>query len=398
MKALVWRGDRTLDIESVEDARIEAPTDVLMRITSTAICGTDLHIYEGRMGEVDGMVIGHEPLGVVAEVGSAVVSIRKGDRVVVPTHICCGFCYNCVRGYSASCLTTNPGLAGAAYGYPGMGPYRGTQTELVRIPFADANCLRLPGEPGDEWEHDFVLLADAFPTGYHATELAQVSTGDSVAIFGAGAIGLLAAYSALQLRGATEVYVVDYIPERLAKAGELGALPIDFRAGDPVEQILEQRGRLRKRAGSTWRGEDIMSGVNCGIDAIGFQARDRADPTREKPDQVIHDLARLINPDGRLGIVGVFLPDDAKPVGEIEKRGDLLVPWQTLFKKGITIGMGRDPDERYNTQLRDLIIAGRARPGQIVSHRLPLSQAPAAFQKFDQRVDGYIKVILDPQT
>jgi glutathione-independent formaldehyde dehydrogenase len=255
MKAVVWRGDRTLEIETVEDARLEAPTDVLMRLTSTAICGTDLHIYEGRMGEVTGMVIGHEPLGVVEAVGLAVVSIRKGDRVVVPTHICCGFCYNCVRGYSASCLTTNPGSAGAAYGYPGMGPYRGTQTELVRIPFADANCLRLPGEPGDAWEHDFVLLADAFPTGYHATELAQVSTGDSVAIFGAGAIGLLTAYCALHLRGATEVYVVDYIPERLAKAGELGAIPIDFRAGDPVEQILEQRGRTRTHAGATWRGK-----------------------------------------------------------------------------------------------------------------------------------------------
>ena len=209
MQAVVWRGDRTVDIETVEDAGLEAPTDVLLRLTSTAICGTDLHIYEGRMGEVNGMVIGHEPLGVVEEVGSAVVSIRKGDRVVVPTHICCGFCYNCLRGYSASCLTTNPGSAGAAYGYPGMGPYRGAQTQWLRVPFADANCLRLPGEPGDQWEHDFVLLADAFPTGYHANELAQVSKGDSVAIFGAGAIGLLAAYCALHLRGATEVYVVD---------------------------------------------------------------------------------------------------------------------------------------------------------------------------------------------
>ena len=395
MKAVVWRGDRTLDIENVEDARIEAPTDVLMHITSTAICGTDLHIYEGRMGEVNGLVIGHEPLGVVEEVGSCVVSIKKGDRVVVPTHICCGFCYNCVRGYTASCLMTNPGSAGAAYGYPGMGSYRGTQTELVRVPFADMNCLRLPGEPGDEWEHDFVLLADAFPTGYHATELAQVSTGDNVAIFGAGAIGLLTAYCSL-MRGATEVYVVDYIPARLEKAGELGAIPIDFRVGDPVEQILEQRSRFRKNAGTTWRGEDSMSGVNCGIDAIGFQARDRANPSREKPDQVIHDLARLINPNGHLGIVGVFLPNDAKPVGELEKHGELAVPWQTLFKKSVSIGMGRDNDERYNTQLRDMIIAGRAKPGQIVSHRLPLSQAPDAFDKFDKREDGYIKIVLDP--
>src|SRR5690242_6024478 len=245
MKAVVWRGNRTVAIETVEDARLEAPTDVLLRLTSTAICGTDLHIYEGRMGNINGMVIGHEPVGIVEAVGSAVVSIRPEDRVVVPTHICCGFCYNCVRGYSASCLTTNPGSAGAAYGYPDMGPYRGAQTELLRVPFADANCLRMPGEPGDQWEYDFVLLADTFPTGYHATELAQVSKGDSVAIFGAGAIGLLAAYSALHLRGATELYMVDYIPERLEKAGEMGAIPIDFRQVDPVEQILEQRRRFR---------------------------------------------------------------------------------------------------------------------------------------------------------
>lgn len=396
MKAVIWRGDMLLEVEDMEEACIEVQTDILLRVTSSAVCGTDLHIYEGRMGNADGLVIGHEPLGVVEEVGSAVASVKKGDRVVVPAHICCGFCYNCVRGYSASCLMVNPGLAGAAYGYPHMGQYRGAQTELLRVPFADANCLRLPGEPGDDWEHDFVLLADAFPTGYHATELAGVAPGESVAIFGAGAVGLMAAYSAL-LRGASEIYVVDYIPERLEMAGVLGAIPIDFRAGDPVEQILRLRNRVRKNAGATWRGEESMSGVNCGIDAIGFQARDHADPTRENPGQVIHDLARLINPNGRLGIVGVFLPDDARPVGEIEKRGDLAVPWQTLFKKNITIGMGRDNDEKYNAQLRDMIIAGRARPGQIVSQRLPLSQAPDAFQKFDQRLDGYIKIVLDPR-
>jgi glutathione-independent formaldehyde dehydrogenase len=140
-----------------------------------------------------------------------------------------------------------------------------------------------------------------------------------------------------------------------------------------------------------------MGGVDCGIDAIGFQARDRADPSREKPDQVIHDLARLINPNGRLSITGVFLPNDAKPVGELERRGDLAVPWQTLFRKGITVGMGRDHDKRYNTQLRDLIIAGRAKPSEIVTQRLPLREAPDAFRRFDQRTDGYIKVVLDPR-
>lgn len=396
MKAVVVRGPGEIAVATSDDARIEAPTDALMRVTSSAICGTDLHIYEGRMGDVAGMVIGHEPLGVVEEVGAAVASIRVGDRVTVPTHICCGFCANCVRGYTDACLTTHPGSAGAAYGYPGMGSYRGAQADLVRVPFADANCLRLPGEPGDHWEHDFVLLADAFPTGYHATALAHVLPGDSVAIFGAGAIGLLAAYSALTLRGASVVYVVDNIPARLEKAGEIGAIPINFEQGDPAEQILERQGRARKSGGVTWRGEEAMSGVDCGIDAIGFQARDFSDPARENPEVVIHALARVLNPTGRLGIAGVFLPHDARPNSELEARGDLAIPWAELFRKDIMIGMGRDHDERYNMRLRDLIIAGRAKPSVIVSHRLPLADAPDAFRRFDQREDGYIKVVLDP--
>ena len=205
MRAVTLTGPRQVAVEAVADAEVEAATDALLRVTSSAICGTDLHFYDGRMGAEPGMVIGHEPLGVVEEIGSAVTSVRPGDRVVVPTHICCGFCPSCVHGYSGACLTTNPGKAGAAYGYPGMGGYRGAQAEFVRVPFADANCLRLPGEPGDEYEHDFVLLADALPTGYHATVLAGVHPGDSVAIYGAGAIGLLTAYCALRLRGAAVV-------------------------------------------------------------------------------------------------------------------------------------------------------------------------------------------------
>ena len=397
MKAVVCTGTRKVAVQNVDDPRIEAPTDILLRVTSSAICGTDLHIYEGRMGDVAGMVIGHEPLGVVEEVGPAVVSVKRGDRVTVPTHICCGFCYNCVRGFTDACLMTNPGQAGAAYGYPHMGTYRGTQAELLRVPFADENCLRLPGEPGDDWEHDFVLLADAFTTGYHATELAQVTRGDSVAIFGAGTIGLLAAYSALHLRGAAEVYVVDNVASRLAKAEEIGATPIDFGQGDPAEQILERRRRTRHSAGATWRGEDAMDGVDCGIDAIGFQARDWTDPRRENPTIVIHALARLVRPSGRLGIAGVFLPHDAKPNDPLEAKGDLAVPWPELFRKDVAIGMGRDHDKRYMAPLRDLIIAGRAKPSVVVTQRLPLTDAPDAFARFDRREDGYIKIVLDPR-
>lgn len=393
MRAVVFQHPRELTVQTVPDAELEQATDVLIRITSSAICGTDLHIYEGRMGEPTGMVIGHEPLGVVEEVGSEVVSVRPGDRVTVPTHICCGFCASCVSGRSAECLMTNPPQAGAAYGYPGMGDYRGAQAELLRVPFADANCLRLPGEPGDENEDDFVLLADAFPSGYHATELAGVSTGDSVVVFGAGAIGLLATYCA-RLRGAADIYVVDNIPERLDKAGELGAIPIDFTAADPVEQILEAR--RRRRDNVAYRGEDALAGVTCGIDAIGFQARDREHPSTENPHWVIDALGQLVHPGGRLGIIGVFVDEDPGASGELERNGVLAVPWGTLFKKGITIGMGRDHDERYNGRLRDLIVSGQARPSTIVSHHVELEQAPEAYRPFDERRDGYLKVVLRP--
>jgi glutathione-independent formaldehyde dehydrogenase len=394
MEAIVFQRVREVSAESVADPELEAPTDALIRVTSSAICGTDLHIYEGRMGEPTGMVIGHEPLGVVEEVGSSVVSVKPGDRVTVPTHICCGFCARCVIGRNAECLINNPGNVGAAYGYPGMGGYRGAQAELLRVPFADANCLRLPGEPGDQWEDDFVLLADAFPTGYHATELAGVSAGDSVAVFGAGAIGLLAAYCA-RMRGASDVYVVDNIPERLDKAGEMGFQPVDFSAGDPVEQILEARRRVRSRS-AAWRGEEALTGVACGIDAIGFQARAREDPSAENPQWVIEALAELVQPGGRLGIIGVFLDHDQHAAGELERRGALAVPWGTLFKKDIAIGMGRDQDERYNGRLRDLIVTGHARPSTIVSHRVPLSEAPDAYRHFDARRDGFLKVVLRP--
>jgi glutathione-independent formaldehyde dehydrogenase len=273
---------------------------------------------------------------------------------------------------------------------PGMGPFRGSQAELVRVPFADANCVVLPGIPGDEHEDDFVLIADAWVTGWHATELAGVRAADTVAVFGAGAVGLLAAYSA-QLRGASEVYSVDLIGERLDKAAELGFVPIDARQGDPVEQIRELR---RVRPGACPPGEEEMAGVMAGIDAVGFQARDRRHPDREDPRQVIDDLVRLVNPTGRLGIAGVFTATDAAPAPQGgHADGSLRVPWAALFNKGVTVGFGRTHDRRYTTHLRDLIISGRARPGQIVTHHEPLENAPAIYDRFDRRADGIIKAV-----
>ncbi len=393
MRAVVLEETRKIVVRDVRDAEMRESADVLLRITSTAICGTDLHFYEGRMRGIEGGIIGHEPLGVVEEVGSTVVNVKKGDRVTVPTHICCGFCAMCTQGHSSACLTTNPGAAGAAYGYPNKGGYQGAQTELLRVPFADANCLKLPGEVGDDWEDDFVLLADCFTTGYHAAAIIDIGPGDTVAIFGAGAVGLMAAYSA-RLRGAARIYVVDAIPERLEKAGQLGAIPINFLKGDPVEQIKEQQSKWR--SGRAFRQESPLGGVTCAMDAIGFQARSKADYSREDPHWVTDAIVELINPAGRIAIIGVWPLNDPSGVEPSLMDGKLAVPWSKLFNKNVSVMTGRDDDKRWNSILRDMIITGAAKPSQIVSHRLPLDGAPDAFAKFDARKDGYIKVVLKP--
>jgi glutathione-independent formaldehyde dehydrogenase len=390
MRAVVFEDTRRVGVHDVEDAALEEPTDVVVRVSSSAICGTDLHMFDGRTGADPGLVIGHEPLGEVEEVGKAVMLVKKGDRVVIPTHLFCGLCFNCMRGYTAACVRVRPGGFGAAYGYAGMGHYRGAQAQRLRVPFADANCVPVPGEPGDEREDDFVLLADGFVTGWHATELANVQPGSTVAVFGAGTVGLLAAYSAL-LRGAAEVYVVDHVADRLEKAGALGATPVDFSDGDPVEQIRE----LRRRRGLPI-GEEQMDGVQRGIDAVGFQARDRADPSRENPTQVIRDLARLVNPTGGVAIAGVYAEKDLDPAPEGSADGALQVPWATFFSKGISVNFGRTHDRRYTTRLRDLVVAGRARPGQIVTHHGGLDDAPGLYDSFDRRANGVVKAVLRP--
>ena len=393
MKAVVLEETRKISVREVPDAEMQDTTDVLLRITSTAICGTDLHFYEGRMRGIEGGVIGHEPLGVVEEVGSA-VSKRQERR---PRHRSHAHLLRLLRHVCGGPFLRlphhQPRSAGAAYGYPNKGGYQGAQAELLRVPLADANCLKLPGEPGDHWEDDFVLLADAFTTGYHGVAIIEIAPSDTVAIFGAGAVGLLAAYSA-RLRGAARVYVVDAIAERLEKAGELGAIPINFLHGDPVEQIREQQSKWR--SGPAFRQEKPLGGVTCAIDCIGFQARSKTDYSREDPLWVTEAIADLINPAGRVAIIGVWPLKDPNGIEPSLKEGKLTVPWSKLFNNNVRIAMGRDDDKRWNSKLRDMIITGAAKPSQIVSHRLSLDEAPDAFEKFDRREDGYIKIILKP--
>jgi glutathione-independent formaldehyde dehydrogenase len=378
VKAVVYKEPFKVAVEEVEDPRLEHPNDVIVRITSTAICGSDLHMYEGRTAAQPGIVFGHENLGIVEEVGDGVTSIKEGDRVVMPFNVACGFCKNCVDGYTGFCLTVNPGFAGGAYGYVAMGPWVGGQAERLRVPYADFNCLTLP--PGNEHETDFILLADIFPTGYHGCELAQVSPGNTVAVYGGGPVGLMAAYSAL-LRGAAKVFVVDRIAERLQKAEQIGAIPINFAERNPVEQIKEQTD-----------GE----GTDKGVDAVGYQAQAGAE-NREEPAIVLNSLIDTVRATGMLGVPGLYVPADPGGPNEQAKRGMLLVSVGRFFEKGLRMGTGQCNVKRYNRHLRDLIIAGRAAPSFVVSHELPLDQAPVAYEKFDKRVEGYTKVVLHPQ-
>jgi glutathione-independent formaldehyde dehydrogenase len=377
MRAVVYQDPFKVTIEDVPDPTIEQATDVIVRVSSSAICGSDLHMYEGRTAAQSGIVFGHENLGIVAEVGDAVASIKQGDRVVMPFNVACGFCRNCLAGYTGFCLTVNPGFAGGAYGYVAMGPYRGGQAEYLRVPYADFNCLQLPA--GTEHETDFIMLADIFPTGYHGCELAEVSPGETVAVYGAGPVGLMSAYSAL-LRGASKVFVVDRVAERLAKAQEIGGIAINFEEGDPVEQIKEQTG-----------GE----GTDKGIDAVGYQAHGHKGDG-EAPASVLNSLIDTVRATGMLGIPGLYVPADPGGPSDDAKRGMLLVSIGRMFEKGLRMGVGQCNVKRYNRQLRDLIIAGRATPSFVVSHELALDQAPTAYEKFDKRIEGYTKVVLHP--
>ncbi|MDQ9169584.1 glutathione-independent formaldehyde dehydrogenase [Oxalobacteraceae bacterium R-40] len=377
MKAVVYKGPRDVVVNNVPDAKIEKPTDVLVKITTTNICGSDLHMYEGRTSVEKGKIFGHENLGVVIEAGTAVERVKVGDRVCLPFNISCGYCENCERGLTGFCLTANPGNAGAAYGYAGMGPYNGGQAELLRVPYADFNCLVLP--PGaEEKENDYVMLSDIFPTGYHATRLAGLQPGDSVVIYGAGPVGLMAAMSA-RIQGASKIMVVDTHKDRLALAEKIGAIPIDDTDQSGVDQILTHTDG---------------HGADCGCECVGYQCCNRAG--HEVPNLTMNNLVASVKATGGIGVVGVFMPEDPGAVDELAKKGQLAFNFGEFFTKGQRIGTGQCNVKLYNRNLAKLIAAGKANPSMIVSHELPLDQAADGYANFDARKDGWTKVVLKP--
>lgn len=377
MKALVYNGPRDVSVKDVPDAKIEQPTDVLVEITTTNICGSDLHMYEGRTDLEPGRVLGHENMGEVIAVGEGVTRIKVGDRVCLPFNIGCGFCKNCERGLTGFCLTVNPGVAGGAYGFAGMGPYHGGQAELLRVPYGDFNCLELP-EDAEEKENDYVMLSDIFPTGWHSTVLAGMRPGDSVVVYGAGPVGLMAAYSAM-IQGAKQVMIVDRHADRLALAKQVGVIPIDYSENSAVEQVLELTDGV---------------GADCGCECVGYQAHDAQGD--EQPNITMNNLVSSVRPTGGIGVVGIFLPQDPGGPDKLAKKGEIAFDMGNFWFKGQFIRTGQANVKAYNRPLRDLIHEGRAKPSWIISHELPLGEAPNAYQHFDARDDGWTKVILKP--
>ncbi|KAL8827587.1 MAG: hypothetical protein Q9170_006962, partial [Blastenia crenularia] len=262
MKAVHYEKPFQVSVREIPIPEIQHPDDVIIKVTTAgmifqrellfgddyiltmefaiAICGSDLHMYQGRTAAESGLVFGHENMGLVISTGSGVTLLKPDDRIVLPFNVADGRCGNCERGLTAFCTGVNPPFAGGAYGYVSMGPYQGGQAQYLRVPFADFNALKLPS--GTEHETSFALLADVFPTGWHGLELSGFKSGESVVVFGAGPVGLMAAYSA-HLRGAARVFVVDRVPERLDAVGKIpGAVAVDFSRGDPVDVILELMG------------------------------------------------------------------------------------------------------------------------------------------------------------
>ncbi|MET1116974.1 MAG: glutathione-independent formaldehyde dehydrogenase [Comamonas sp.] len=377
MKALVYNGPCNVQVQEMPDARIERHTDALVRITRTNICGSDLHMYEGRTDMQPGRILGHENVGEVIEIGHAVDRVKVGDMVSVPFNVACGFCENCERGLSNYCLTTNPGVAGAAYGFAGMGPYPGGQAELLRVPYADYNCLVLPRDAAEK-QNDYVMLSDIFPTGYHATEMAQLRAGESVVIYGAGPVGLMAALSAT-VKGASLVMVVDTHKDRLALAEKIGAVAIDDSEGGGIERVMELTGGR---------------GADCGCECVGYQCCNMHQ--EEVPNLTMNNLVHAVKSTGHIGCVGVFVPQDPNAKDELQRRGQMAFDFGMFWFKGQHVGTGQCPVKAYNRFLSRLIEQDKVKPSWIVSHELPLEQAPEAYRNFDERKEGWTKITLKP--
>ncbi len=389
MKAVCWQGANQVQVETVPEPKILNPRDAILKVTSTAICGSDLHIYGGYIPTVQkGDIIGHEFMGEIVEVGKGVNTLKVGDRVVVPSTIGCGNCFYCQRDMWSLCDNSNPNgwmeeklwgnITSAIYGYSHLlGGYAGAQAEYVRVPFADVGVVKVPKDIPDE---KLLFISDAIPTGYMGAELCHIQPGDTVAVWGCGAVGIFAMISAYMM-GAERVIAIDRFPERLEMAKKHAKVELinyeEVSAGDALKEMTGGRG------------------PDACIDAVGLEAHgvgieDFYDQTKQKlkletdRPHVLREMMVACRKGGTLSIMGVY-------GGFVDK-----LPIGAVMNKGLTLRSGQMHGQKYMHKLLDLVLTGELDPSFVVTHQLPLEQAPHAYKIFQQKQDNCIKVVLKP--
>ena len=392
MKAVTWHGRRDVRVEDVPDPIIKEPTDAIVRITSSGLCGSDLHLYETLgpfMGEGD--VLGHEPMGIVEEVGSSVGGLKAGDRVVMPFQICCGSCWMCERGLHTQCETTqvrDQGTGAALFGFSKLyGEVPGAQAEYLRVPQAQFMPIKVPEGPADE---RFLYLSDVLPTAWQSLEYADVPDDGTLLVLGLGPIGDMATRIALH-RG-RRVIGVDLVPERLERARSRGAEVIDLTAVDDVAEEVRSR--------TQGRGADSV------IDAVGMEAH--GSPVAEMGQRVFNVLPKKLTAPlmARAGVdrmAAIYTSIDAvrrggtvSLIGVYGGMADPL-PMLTIFDKQIQLRMGQANVKRWVDDIMPLLMDGDPLGVEgFASHRVPLEQAPEAYAKFQKKEDGFFKVVLSP--
>jgi len=390
LKAVCWMGKSDVQTLSVEDPRILNPHDAIIKITRTAICGSDLHLFDGFIPTMEaGDVLGHEFMGIVEETGKEVTNLKRGDRVVIPFTIACGQCLFCKKQMWSACDNTNPNahLMEKAYGYSGsglfgyshmMGGYAGGQAQYARVPFANVGALKIESDLTDE---KVLFLSDIFPTGYMAAENAQIQEGDTVAVWGCGPVGQFAIASAFLL-GAARVIAIDRFPERLALARNLGAITVDY--SDEDTSVLTAL-------------KDLSGGIGpdgC-IDAVGLESHfsdlqgiyDAVKTTllleTDRPG-VLRQAIQAVRKGGTLSIPGVY-------GGMLDK-----VPFGAAFGKGITMKMGQTHMHKHMKPLLERVEKGQIDPSFIISHRITLDDAPEMYKVWRDKKERVTKIVIDP--
>lgn len=388
MRALTWHGKRDVRVESHPDPEIVNPRDAIIKVTSTAICGSDLHLYHGMIPTMQsGDILGHEFMGEVVDVGKGNTRLKKGDRVVVPFVIACGQCFHCRKLQYSACDNSNPVDAAdmsqmlygqsmsGLFGYSHLtGGYPGGQAEYVRVPFSDIGPIVVPDDLADD---DVLFLSDILPTGWMAAENCAIEEGDTVAVWGCGPVGLFAIQSAL-IMGAHQVIAIDHYPHRLDLARQLGAKTIDFRSASVYEALIEMTGGI---------GPDAVIDA-VGMESHGFSAANIMDHAKQSMmmetgrPSALRQAIVACRKGGRVSIPGVY-------GGFVD-----LFPLGALMEKGLTVRSGQTHVQKYSQKLLDMIREGQIDTTFLISHRMSLEEAPEGYRRFSDYPDTTTKVVL----